>query len=152
MEILSKSAEETGKAAESFILKLTPKEISATIVGLYGNLGSGKTTFVQSAAKTLGVSENVLSPTFLIFRRYALDNPYFESLIHVDAYRLVFEEEIRKLGWKELISNPKNLVFVEWPENIPRAMPEHIKIFFSIPENEEDKNGDINQNIRKIVF
>ena len=142
-EILSKSLEETKEAAKVFLQKLLPPKNRATIVALSGDLGSGKTTFVQSIAKILGIKENLTSPTFVLIKNYTLDASRFTLLFHIDAYRLKNGEELKKLGWDETISNPKNLIFIEWPENVADAIPKNvIKINFQF----------IDEKTRKISF
>ena len=95
----------------------------ATVIGLFGDLGSGKTTFTQALARELGVTEDVTSPTFVIEKIYFLkDNqkpaenslrltktnhsenipPIFEKLIHIDAYRLESGAELANLGFAEM--------------------------------------------------
>ena len=94
--ITSKSLEDTERIALDFLKNLEPMKDMATVVGLYGNLGSGKTTFVQAIARALGVSENVVSPTFLILKTYKLKNlQTYQLLSHIDAYRLEKSEEIQ---------------------------------------------------------
>src|SRR3989338_3678065 len=76
----------------------------ATVVGLSGDLGSGKTSFVQGVANALGVSEHVTSPTFILERIYKLSVPKpstydlvpntFSHLVHIDAYRLDSASEL----------------------------------------------------------
>ncbi len=116
------------KVAESFVESLSPYSDRAVVVGLYGNLGAGKTTFTQSVAKTLGVSDTVTSPTFVIEKIYELTNQEFTHLIHIDAYRLEGGDELVKLGWNEITADPNNLILIEWPERVENIMPEHIKI------------------------
>ena len=106
--------------ASSFIKSL-PNDLSqALIVGLSGDLGSGKTTFVQSVAKALKIERYITSPTFVIQKRYKISSgeSVFENLIHVDAYRLEGGDELLNLNWEEIIRNPKNIIFIEWSENI----------------------------------
>ncbi len=102
------------------------------VVGLYGDLGAGKTTFTQALGKALGIKEAITSPTFVIMKTYKLKNlkTYkLKNLIHIDAYRLKKGEELLKLGWADIISDPKNLVLIEWPEQVADIMPEdHLKI------------------------
>ncbi len=116
----------------------------ATVVSLSGDLGTGKTTFTQAVARILGVKRKVNSPTFVIMKRYEIKYPYpashylgggekrvkkFTQLFHLDAYRLKNAKELLNLGWAEIISNPEHLVFIEWPENVKKAMPKkHHKI------------------------
>ena len=120
--------EEFKTQASAFARGLRPRAQGATIVALSGELGAGKTTFVQAVAKEFGVEEHVASPTFVIEKIYQLpiikDRPlYFRHLIHIDAYRLKGAHELEVLGWRELIAEPKNLIFIEWPENIGDALP-----------------------------
>ena len=95
----------------------------AYLVGLVGELGAGKTTFVQKLAKVLGARESVTSPTFILARRYAIDHPPFQNLVHIDAYRLSAKER-DTLGLGEYLQNPRNLVVVEWPERLPGGTPQ----------------------------
>ena len=101
----------------------------ALIVGLYGDLGSGKTAFTQVVAKCLGVKETVTSPTFVIEKIYKLDHRDFEHLIHIDAYRLKNGDELLHLGWEEIAKNPKNIIFIEWPERVAEILPNNMKKF-----------------------
>lgn len=129
--MLAKNLEETQKIAGDFVKDLSPKENTATVVGLYGDLGAGKTSFTQGVAKAFGITENIVSPTFIIMKFYPILMNGFDNLIHIDAYRLDKSEELLRLNWQEIISNPKNLVLIEWPEKVSDIMPEHIKINFS---------------------
>ncbi|HWA32154.1 MAG TPA: tRNA (adenosine(37)-N6)-threonylcarbamoyltransferase complex ATPase subunit type 1 TsaE [Candidatus Paceibacterota bacterium] len=121
---ISKSRKDTDKLAKSFLLEiLRGKSPRAVVVGLYGELGAGKTAFVQSIVRELGVKRRVPSPTFVIIRKYGVRSPRHRFLFHLDAYRLKSAKEIKRLGWQEIISSPEHLVFVEWPEKIRAAMP-----------------------------
>jgi tRNA threonylcarbamoyladenosine biosynthesis protein TsaE len=98
----------------------------AHVVGLSGDLGSGKTAFVQRVAKELGVSHHVTSPTFTLLQSYPTLHPVFRKLVHVDAYRLS-PDESDTIGWGEYLSNPENLILVEWPERLsafPKDVPQ----------------------------
>lgn len=151
MKYTSNSLDETQKIAKDFILSLSPKNEGATVVGLYGNLGAGKTTLTQFLAKSLGVEETVTSPTFVIEKIYELINhsstssgqENFTHLIHIDAYRIEKSEELLHLGWKEIISDPKNLILIEWPENVSDIMPKHMKISLKPLENEGSREIEI---------
>lgn len=159
LEYISKSVEETEEIAKNFINDFILQEKSrnkAFVVGLYGDLGAGKTTFMKCLAKNLGVKETIQSPTFVIMKSYILKGAskkaqvkekepsnfqtfYFQTLYHIDAYRIEKDEEMLKLEWDEIIHDPNNLVFVEWPEIIKDIMPLHTKIFFEhISENERE--------------
>lgn len=128
MKYISNSIEETQKIADDFIKNISPKSDKAFVVGLSGNLGAGKTAFTKCIAKSLGVGETVTSPTFVIEKIYELENQKFSYLIHIDAYRLESGEELLNLGWQRIISNPKNLILIEWPEKVSSVVPEHVKM------------------------
>jgi tRNA threonylcarbamoyl adenosine modification protein YjeE len=85
--------------------------------------------FTKYVAKELGIKKKVASPTFVVMKRYPLKHEMFKNFYHLDAYRLKNEKELLALGWKETISNPENIVFIEWPELVAKAMPKkHFKI------------------------
>lgn len=109
--------------AQSVLSNLTPNEDRATVIGLEGDLGSGKTAFTKEAARLLGVTEEVLSPTFVIAKFYPLFQQQWKQLVHVDAYRIEDPQEIRVLKWETLLSDPGNLIVVEWPEQIGDLFP-----------------------------
>lgn len=138
MKIISKSLEETEKVARDFIEKeFVRNDNGAVIVGLYGDLGSGKTAFTQAIAKCLGVKETVTSPTFVIEKIYKLRGENFDHLIHIDAYRLKSGDELLHLGWEEIAKNPKNLILIEWPERVAEILPGDMKkiYFIFVAEN-----------------
>ena len=160
-KFISNSLEETEKIAKNFVNSLSLGDTSgATIIGLYGDLGAGKTTFAQMIAKILSISGIITSPTFVIMKIYNISyvdvkhvkhrvfnkvvrNSHFNHLVHIDAYRIEQSEELIHLGWKEIISDPKNLILIEWPERVPDIMPEHIKINLKTLENENSRSIDI---------
>jgi len=95
----------------------------AVVVGLSGELGSGKTAFCQSFARALGVKEKIHSPTFVIMKKYPVVSSQYSALFHFDAYRIKNKKDILALGWKKIISDPKNIILVEWAENIKKVFP-----------------------------
>jgi len=105
--------------AAEFVARL-PKTLSqrAHIVGLSGELGAGKTAFVKEVARQLGVTASVRSPTFTVAQSYPLSHDPFRTLVHIDAYRLA-PSDLDTFGWGDAAADPKNLVLVEWPENLP---------------------------------
>lgn len=98
------------------------------IVALDGDLGSGKTTLLQGFAMGLGVKDNVLSPTFVIFKKFKIWGhiPRFKYFYHFDCYRLKNAKDVLDLGLKEIISNPENIVAIEWPRCIKKVLPKNI--------------------------
>lgn len=144
--ITSHSLSETETFAGSFLDaishgddRMRSQGVRATVVGLYGDLGSGKTAFTQAVARALNIRETVTSPTFVIEKIYAVNHSGTDSqitpfthLIHIDAYRLEKSEELIRLGWNEIIADPANLILIEWPEKVPDIMPaDHIKLSFT---------------------
>ena len=136
-KIITNSAKETQEMAAKFagqILRKNPGN-TAMVLALQGDLGSGKTTFLQGFAKGLGIKEKILSPTFVILKRFKIppkskiSNNRRPSIIrdmyfyHIDCYRLNSSREILDLGFKEIISNPQNIVAIEWPERIKSILP-----------------------------
>ena len=101
------------------------KRSGALVLGLEGELGSGKTTFLQGMTGALGVKEKVLSPTFVIMKKYGIPaNPGgFKNFYHFDCYRLEDSKEILALGFEEIIKEGKNLVAIEWAEKIKDILP-----------------------------
>jgi tRNA threonylcarbamoyladenosine biosynthesis protein TsaE len=122
-----KSEEEMFAFAADFIERIKKLKISsrksAVIIGLTGELGAGKTTFVKGVARALGVRETVTSPTFVIMKIYKLVRQPWRHLIHVDVYRLESAEELRALGWDEIASDPANIILIEWVERVRDLLP-----------------------------
>jgi len=100
---------------------------SALVVALFGELGTGKTTFTQYVAEVLGIKERVLSPTFILERIYKLDGiKNFDNFIHIDAYRLDNAEDLDPLGWADILKNPKNIIFIEWADKVENILPKDV--------------------------
>ncbi len=146
-KIRSKSIEETEKTAHDFVASLeeSADQEQATVVGLYGELGSGKTTFMKSVARAFGVEEIVTSPTFVIQKCYPLQNRRFSYLYHIDAYRLKGGDELLTLGWEGVVNDPQNIVFIEWPEYIASALPTSFNkvMFKTVNETTRDITLDV---------
>lgn len=131
--MITRSAREVGEAATRFMRSVAPRISGATVVALSGDLGAGKTTFAQALARALGVEEAITSPTFTIEKIYALKDRLWQRLVHIDAYRLKGPHELEALDWREMITDPGNLVVIEWPERIAESLPEGaIRIRFDI--------------------
>lgn len=123
------------------------------IVCLYGDLGSGKTTFVQGLAEGLGIKQRIISPTFIIIRQYDLKSSAFAKasvgkqnskfFYHVDLYRVGSERDLEGLGIGEIINNKNNIVVIEWAEKLKSFLSaKRIDIEFFYKKN----------NTRKITF
>lgn len=115
--VITKNKEETFAFAKSFAKIIKPP----MVINLVGDLGAGKTTFTQGLLQTLGVKENVTSPTFTILNEYFANFPIY----HFDMYRIEDAEEVENLGFDEYfdLSTLKGITLVEWAQNTPQLLP-----------------------------
>lgn len=144
MKLLSPSSETTKKIAEFLakeIKRHKSKSRRAFVIGLLGDLGSGKTTFIQGFARGLGVKHNITSPTFLIIRSYKLKNSHYKLFYHIDIYRIKKPKELLMLDFKKIVTSPKNIVIIEWVDKIKRLLP--FKILFIKLKHSKHKNERI---------
>ena len=110
------------------------KTNTATVLALRGQLGAGKTTFVQCLARAFKIKKAITSPTFLILQKYRLsaqaqhasksEKMPFNWLYHIDCYRLNGPGELTRLGFEQLLVGPQ-LVVIEWAEKIQTLLPAH---------------------------
>lgn len=113
------------------------------VICLFGEMGAGKTTFVQGLSKSLNIKSNIQSPTFIIMRKYIgfIGNFFLKRKInfyHVDLYRIDknIEKEVENLGILDLWGNKKNIFVIEWSEKIENILPKNIiKIKIKIIDN-----------------
>ncbi len=132
----------TGKGEETKALGQETIKIinSRHVIALYGELGSGKTTFVQGLAKGLGIRGRITSPTFTIIRKHQFKTQSPKAFYHIDLYRLDRKEEIKDLGMEEIFNDPKNIIAVEWAEKIKDQLPEkRIEIYFEYLNHDQRK-------------
>jgi tRNA threonylcarbamoyladenosine biosynthesis protein TsaE len=133
----SNSAQETQEIAASLAVDFVKKR--AVVLALIGDLGSGKTTFTQGFAKALGISDKVISPTFVLMRQHILPEQE-RMLYHIDLYRLEGKINSKELGLDELFSDPENIVLIEWAEKLEDALPDSsVKIKFEKVNNDSRK-------------
>lgn len=119
-KIQTNTAEETRKFAKDYALSFR----NGGILALSGDLGAGKTTFAQGFAKGLGVEDRIVSPTFLIIRQYPIPNQN-NFFYHIDLYRME-DIDLKNSGLEEILSEPSNVVLIEWAEKIADHLPENI--------------------------
>lgn len=120
---------ELEKFTKNFLREIEGKERnknSATLVWLEGDLGAGKTTFVQNIGKHLNIKETVNSPTFVISKRYEIKKSDFKNLIHIDAYRLSTKNDLENIGFFKDMENPDNLIFLEWGSLVKSHLPKEV--------------------------
>ena len=116
-----KSLKETKQFAESFAKEILDKPKGRSLVlALEGELWAGKTTFTQALGKEFGINKSILSPTFVISKRFPLKNKPFKNLYHIDVYRVGYE--IGDMGLKDFMSEP-NLLVIEWADKIRDILP-----------------------------
>lgn len=113
----------TEEFAKRFLSSLAPSKDRATLVGLSGDLGSGKTTFVKYLARLLSVEQEVVSPTFVLAKYYDLTGKEWRHLVHIDGYRIDDPNEVGVLKWEDMIGDKDNIIFFEWPERIGARFP-----------------------------
>ena len=107
----SHSTEETKKIAKEFARTLEGGEF----IALKGELGAGKTTFVQGLAEAFGVTDPVRSPTFTIMNIYKADRGAIKKIVHLDCYRLDSCQDLNALELEEWLNQPDTIIVTEWP-------------------------------------
>lgn len=147
---ISNSTQETWKVAEDFATQLKGGEVLA----LSGELGSGKTTFVQGLAEALGIKERVNSPTFVIIKIYKSKKQISKSkntnkklkskfLCHMDMYRVKSVEDAISAGIMDYLGRTDTICVIEWAERVQELLPKKT-IWVEFEHLGEDK--------RKIIF
>ena len=110
--VMTLSPQETQRIAE----KLGKSIIKPTVITLTGDLGAGKTTFVQGLAKGLGVPQRIISPTFIIIREYVLKpkvkDTNIDMFYHVDLYRLQTQKDVESTGLLDIIKQNKSIIVI----------------------------------------
>ena len=129
---LSHSPQETEEFGHELgVLLKSQMTQSGFVLGLEGDLGAGKTTFVRGLAASLQISPgDISSPTFTLVNEYA-------SLVHVDLYRLETENDVRMLALEEYVQ-PGRLLVIEWPERDP-VLLKHLQILVKIKLVSQDQ-------------
>lgn len=124
MEITTENAQETNELGKRIAADLV-KNKSTNVILLNGELGAGKTTFVQGFAKSLGINDRVTSPTFILLREHEVSTHGFHKLYHLDLYRLEgdLEKTANELGLKEIANDPSNILLVEWADKLDKYFP-----------------------------
>ena len=114
---ITNNSAETKKLGRDFAKALEKGDL----VCLYGDLGSGKTTFVQGLAQGLEIKEKIISPTFIIVRSYKLG---VRNFYHIDLHRVENKRDLEGLGIEEIISDKSNIIAIEWAEKLKSFLPE----------------------------
>jgi tRNA threonylcarbamoyladenosine biosynthesis protein TsaE len=137
MEVKTNSPRETQKIAEELAREIT----AGDVIALYGNLGAGKTVFVQGLARGLKIKRKIVSPTFVFMRSYPFNKGNTQlTFYHIDLYRGEQEKDFENLGLEEIFS-PDSVVVLEWADRIKNVLPKkRIEVFLET----------INEKSRKI--
>ncbi len=129
--MITNSPKQTQKIAELLVKTITKDSNNPNIFALQGDLGAGKTTFIQGIAKALKIKEKILSPTFVIMKKFPLDKKLpFSELYHFDCYRFDQPQEVLVLGFKEIINNtPKILSLLNGQKKLKHSF---LKMLFGL--------------------
>jgi tRNA threonylcarbamoyladenosine biosynthesis protein TsaE len=130
IEARTAGPDDTRRLAAAVAAALQPGDV----VALTGELGAGKTCFVQGAAAALGVSDRVTSPSFLLRKEYEGRIP----ILHLDVYRLDTLQEVVEVGYDEVLDGT-HVAFIEWGDAMSPLLPtDYLEIEFHLPDAPED--------------
>lgn len=131
----SHSPEETQTIASDLAHKIIETKKGA-VIAMEGELGAGKTTFIQGFIVALGIKEKVKSPTFVLMKKYQTSGG--NNLYHMDCYRISGQKDLKIPELEEILSEEGSIVFIEWAERIKEVLPKnHITVHIDhISENE----------------
>lgn len=149
-KIITVNLEQMEVLVEKMVTNIKPGQI----LGLVGDLGAGKTTFVQILAKKLGIDERVNSPTFNLQKLYKLPESVnsIKQLLHVDAYRLKSVYELEDIGFFEMLADNETLAVVEWADQLPELENNnnnYLTIEFVGINNPNEREIKISENLLK---
>ena len=131
---------EVAQYVSGFTKDFFDKNDRSCVLFLIGDLGAGKTTFTKFFAKTLGINDDIISPTFILRKDYP-------NLIHIDGYRFEKEEEGKSLELEKELNQKGKVIIIEWPERFVKAInlkPDLTIFFNNTSENERDISIYIN--------
>jgi tRNA threonylcarbamoyladenosine biosynthesis protein TsaE len=137
--IYTKNHYQTRKIGFKLAKYLAPGDILALI----GDLGGGKTTFLQGLGQGLGVKQKILSPSFLQLKPYPVKKGGIKYLFHFDFYRLTSFSPLETRGLSEYLKTKNSLVAIEWANRIKKFLPNKTKyVYFTF----------LDKNKRRLVF
>ncbi len=142
MQFISNSPDET----QAFAADMAKRLKAGDVLCLYGDLGAGKTAFVQGLAKGLGIDEPITSPTFTIVNEYEGRLP----LYHFDVYRIADSDEMYEVGFDEYVYG-EGVSVIEWPQLIADILPERrfdIEIKKDLEEGENYREITVRECVR----
>ena len=132
IQLTTSSAHETREVASKVAALVEPGDL----ILLVGELGAGKTTFVQGFGRSLGVTEPITSPTFTVAREYEGARL---TMHHLDVYRLEEIEEVLDLALPELLDSP-SVTLIEWGDAIIPALPaEYLEVRVEYGDDDDER-------------
>lgn len=120
--ITTNSEAETFKMAE----KLAGRLKGGEVIGLYGDLGAGKTVFSQGLCAGLGCEKKVQSPTFVLLKVYPVQNKKIKQICHIDAYRVTSFKDLETIGAEEYLKDKNTVVLIEWAGKLDLEKYSHL--------------------------
>ena len=137
MKYITRSAKETQKLAA----RLARASKGGEVIGLIGNLGGGKTTFVQGFGRALGADQHINSPSFVLMNLYQLParrgrRAQLRWLVHFDAYRLSHDHQEALAGLTEYLHRPDCVVLIEWVDRLGKLAGCDTIIRFEVKEED----------------
>ncbi len=143
------SLEDTARLASGFSRILE----TGDVLLFTGEIGTGKTTFIQALARDLGIRERVTSPTFVI---HTIRDSGRIPLSHVDLYRLNNDDEVECIGFEEYYDTA--VTVIEWADRYSRFEPPYVELHFEYGSREEERivsilpnGGDWNERLKDIL-
>lgn len=149
-EFVVTSPEMMGEVVE-VVLAAILSSTNCSVVGLSGELGAGKTTFMRTFLSKVGVSNKASSPTFVIRKAYPVpENSVlagrFKTVVHIDAYRLENDNEALHTGLIDDIECEDTLIFIEWPEKLNKKFFENTSFLGTL------RFSHVAETVRKVLF
>lgn len=117
------------------------KDFKFHVIGLSGDLGSGKTAITKGIGEYFGI-KNITSPTFVVMKVYKTtkNNSRIKNLVHIDCYRLETYDALLDIGLSDYINDNKNLIIIEWADKIKDYLPKDtIYVNFRLGEDENER-------------
>lgn len=136
----------TSAAKTQAIGVMISQKIHRGVISLSGNLGYGKTTFIQGFAKGLGIPSQIISPTFIMIRTYNIPHKT-GRFYHIDLYRAMSEKDIVGLGIPEFLNEHDAILAVEWPDRLGELMPRKRTDITFIYESENKRRIIIEERV-----
>lgn len=118
-KIITQNENETKKLAKALAAKLSGGEV----IGLIGDLGTGKTVFVKGLAQGLGIKRTINSPTFVLMKVYKIKkHQTLKNLVHIDAYRLKSAVSLEEIGINDYLYQDDSVVVIEWADKVRKLL------------------------------